>query len=227
MPIKKDDVLAVLADPILARMDFAVGQIHVNAREYRQVADYIRDGDIGVTPGQDAVAYYSGHRNTIETQRGNAPLNLADRAQILHECTHAITDINGVDATLQNEEVAAYLAQMLYMHLSDPKPFPVPRPGVGPMGRLVFAVNDIIRKYNLLEPAGLGASISELDIWKLGTDVRRIPEYANVKPNERTRAPRDMGVPVRHNQMRALRAALTRARRDRRQYTPSPRLEIF
>ena len=227
MPIRKADVLAVLADPILARMNFSLGQVFVNVREYGKVAEYIRDGDIGVTPGNGALAYYDGRLNTIETQRGNPPLNLADRAQVLHECTHAIVDINGADVLRQDDEVAGYLAQMLYMHLSNPKPFPVPRPGVAPLGKLVFAINDVIVKYNLLQPEGLGVSISELDIWKLGTDVRRMPEYSHVRANERTRQPEQAGVPVKHNQMRALRAALTQGRRHMRQYTPSPRLDVF
>ncbi|TXL70270.1 hypothetical protein FHP25_35170 [Vineibacter terrae] len=226
MPITRDDVLAVLADPLLSRMNFSIGEIFVNAREYGKVAEYIRDGDIGVIPGKDPVAYYDGRLNTIETQQGNGPLGLADRAQILHECTHAIADINALAVPRLNDEVAGYLAQLTYMHLANPGPFPASAKGAGPLGRLVVAMGEVIQKYSLHQPTGLGVSISDLDIWKLATDVHRMPLYARIKPSDMGN-PKSRGVPVKNNQMRALRAALTQGRRQTHTYTPSPRIAIF
>jgi len=70
MPITKADVLAVLGDPILKRMFFSVGVITVRAEEYNNVAEYIADDDIAVVPGTKSTAFYSGFKNTIETQAG-------------------------------------------------------------------------------------------------------------------------------------------------------------
>ena len=228
MPITKRDVLAVLADPVLARMNFSIGEIFINVREYNNVAEYIRDDDIQIKPGgKDGIAFYDGRDNTLMPQNGNAPLNLADRALILHECTHAIADINELAVRSQDDEVAGFLAQLTYMLLSSPSPMPAGTPrGASPVGNLVFALRTVIQKYNLDQPKGFGVSISELDIWKLATDVRRLPTHSSVKPTDFNK-PADFGVPVQHNQMRALRAALKRARRPRRGYTPSPRIEIF
>lgn len=229
MPIGKADILAVLADPVLTRMNFSVGEILVNAGQYSIIAEYIRDGDIGVIPGKGAVAFYDGTLNTIETQAGNAPLGVADRAQILHECTHAISDTNRLDVLRMNDEVAAFLAQVTYMHISDPNiPFPTQAPGAGPMGRLIIGLNAVILKYNLHQTKGFGVSISELDIWNLANDIRHTPEHAAIKPLEKARHdPKNLGVPIKNNQMRALRAALRGARRQTHVYTPSPRIEIF
>ena len=229
MPIGKAEILAVLADPLLARMNFAVGDIMINAQQYKNVAAYIADGDIGVVSGRGALAFYDGNRNEIETQAGNPPLNLADRAQILHECTHAIADVNALDVLRLTDEVAAYLAQLTYMHISQPGPLPTgPRGPARPMGRLTMGVNAVIRKYELHQPKGFGVSISDLDIWNLANDVRRHPEYTTVKHTDKsTRDPRNLGVPVKNNQMRALKAALKGRPPRARTYTPSPRLEIF
>lgn len=229
MPIGKAEILAVLADPVLSRMNFAVGDVKINVRQYKNVADYIADGDIGVISGTGALAFYDGNRNEIETQAGNPPLGLADRAQILHECTHALADIDGVDVLRLTDEVAAYLAQLIYMHISNPGPLPTgPRGAAGPRGRLIMGVNAVIRKYELHQPKGFGVSISDLDIWNLANDVRRHPDYTTVRHTDKTSPdPRNRGVPVKTNQMRALKAALKGGPRRARIYTPSPRLEIF
>src|SRR5262249_18381734 len=163
-------------------MRFSVGEITVSGDEYRDVADYIRDDDIKVIPGNGPVAFYDGHLNTIETQAGNPPLNLGDRAQILHECTHAIVDINGWDVLRLNDEVAAYLAQITYMRISSPGPFPrpIPPPGTGPLMRLMIAVAQVVQRYNLHNGQGFGARIDELDIVGLRRAVRAYPPYAHI-----------------------------------------------
>jgi len=227
MPIEKADILKVLNHPLVRKIHFCVGPITVNASEYGNVAEYIDAGDIKVIPGRGNVAFYDGINNTIETQAGNPPLDYTDEAQLLHECTHAIVDINELDVLRLNDEVAAYLAQLTFMHLSRPRPLPQTAAGAGPMGRLVFAFLQIIHKYSLFDAKGFGARVSELDIWKLSLAVRAFPEYANVRLTAKSAGG---GVPVRNNQMRQLKAAMKRGQRGRqrlRDYSQSPRLMIF
>ncbi len=231
MPITKADVLAVLNDPRLKNMHFSIGEITVSADEYRNVADYIKEDDIRVIPGRDPVAYYNGHLNTLETQAGNPPLNLADRAQVLHECTHALVDINGLDVFILNDEVAAYLAQLTYMMISSPTPFqsPFPPAGAGPQARLTISLLRVVRTYNLHTSQGFGARISELDIVNLRRAVRALPPYARIAWAEKGNA-QDAGVPIKNNQMRSMREAIKRGQRGRARpaaYSPSPRIEIF
>lgn len=231
MPIAKAEVLAVLSDPRLETMHFSVGEITVSADQYRDVADYIREDDIRVIPGREPVAYYDGRLNTLETPAGDPPLNLADRAQVLHECTHAIVDINGLDVFILNDEVAAYLAQLTYMWISSPSPFPRPIPpvGTGPLMRLTISVAQVVQRYNLHNGQGFGARISEPDIVSLRRAVRAIPLYTRIRWADKGNA-RDAGVPIGNNQMRSLRAAIKRGQRGRTQratYAPSPRIHIF
>jgi len=154
MPITKDDVLKTLNDPALGRISFSLGQIKVNAEEFRKVADCIYAGDITVTSGNDALAYYSSHLNELITQRGNPPLDYTDRAQLLHECTHAIVDINQWSVLRLHDEVAGYLTQMTYSLIADFSPLvpPVLPPGVGsPLGRLVWTVKEVVLRYGFIK----------------------------------------------------------------------------
>jgi hypothetical protein len=230
MPIRKADVLAVLADPALNGILFSVGAITVSGKGYDTLAEYIKDDDIQVVPGNERMAFYDGHQNTIITQGGNPPLNVADRAQLLHECTHAVVDINEWDVERLDDEVAGYLSQVTYMTIASPGPFPnPPRPPhrLSPLGNLVWSLLQVVKKYNLHNHQGFGASISELDISGLRRDVQAIPDYAHIKAHEKAAGG---GVPVKHNQMLALKAALGRARRGHKQPTagsPAPRIDIF
>jgi len=232
MPITKADVLAVLNDPRLNSMRFSVGEITVSANEYRNVCEYIKEDDIKVIPGRERVAYYDGRLNTIETQAGNPPLNVADRAQLLHECTHAIVDINGWDVFTLNDEVAAYLAQLTYTWISAPGPFPPPVPpvGAGSLVRLMISVLQVVQQYNLHSSQGFGVRISEFDIASLRRAVRAFPPYARIAWDAKTTNAQDAGVPIKNNQMRSLRAAIKRGQQGRTRhtaYSPSPRIDIF
>jgi len=229
MSITKHDVLNVLGDPKLMTMRFTVGNITVNHQGYRNVSDYINDDDIQVIPGNETVAFYDGQLNTIVTQSGNPPLQLPARAQILHECTHALVDISGLNVLRLHDEIAGYLAQVTYTKIVSPTPFPHSLSSVGasPLGKLVFAMLQVVQKYSLHTNKGLGAHIDEWDLVKLTKAVHAFPVYASVTASEISVG---AGVPVNSNQMRALRAALKQGQRGRGQqgaYSPSPRLQIF
>jgi hypothetical protein len=228
MPLSKDDVLSVLSDPRLNSISFAVGPIVVNANAYHDVAEYIRDDDIQVLPGNEALAFYDGRLNTITTQAGNPPLNLADSAQLLHECTHAIADINNLDVLRLHDEAAGYIAQLTFMAVADPKPF-TPRPAhtrLSPRQNMTFTVQELIQKYDLTSPRGITIQIDDRDIQDLAKVIHTMPDYQDVGLTMRSHTG---GVPITHNQMRALKAALTQAKRAHNKpvYAPSPRLEIF
>jgi hypothetical protein len=230
MPITKADVLAVLNDPVLNRISFSVGAIVVNAEAFRIVARYIEAGDVKVVPGRGAVAVYDRRQNQIETPAGNPPLNFTDSAQLLHECVHAFSDINGLSGSALDDEVAGYLAQMTYSELKNPtRPIlaSAARLGAaGPMGRMIHAMQATMRTYNLHNDRGFGAKIGGADIFRLGQAVRAVPAYAHL--NEKSTNPH-AGVPVVNgNQMQALREAMTRGQRiGRKPAAPITRPMIF
>lgn len=231
MPITKADVLAVLNDPILNKIDFSVGTLRVNAAAFRIVARYIEAGDIEVVPGRSArVAVYDRKQNHIETPARNPPLDFTDRAQLLHECVHAISDISGGGGSVLEDEVAGYLAQTLFAQLSHPTPAILATDArikaASPTGRMVFAMQETMRNYNLDNVRGFGAKISGIDSRRLGEAIRAMPDYAGLTATTRVASP---GVPVvKGNQMQALREALTRGRQpDRKPAKPIARPMIF
>ena len=223
MPITKPDVLAAMNDPNLSRINFSVGRIAVNAAEFRNVAEYVSAGDIKVSPGTGSVAYYDSHLNELTTQGGNPPLDFTDRALLLHECTHAIVDINGLDIPRLHGEVAGYLTQFTFMVISSPSPL---RPAVlprqvSPMARLIWTFKRVVLDYDLHNARGFGAVISDMDTMQLARAVHAVPQYAGIAEKARP-AVADLGVPIRHNQMRALRAALKRGHQPK--HAPAARI---
>jgi hypothetical protein len=228
MPITKADVLAVLNAPILNKINFSVGMLRVNAAAFRIVARYIEAGDIEVVPGKDKIAVYDRRQNHIETPARNPPLDFTDQAQLLHECVHAISDISGGGSAL-DDEVAGYLAQTIFSQISHPTPLILATDAkikaASPLGRMVFAMQETVRNYNLDNARGFGAQISGIDIHRLGEAIRAMPDYAGLTETTENTYP---GVPVvKGNQMQALREALTRGRPDRKPAARIARPMIF
>jgi len=231
MPIGRQDVLDTLADPAAQRFKFTVGSLTVSPLGYADVRQAIGDGDIDVQPGGGSDAVYDRRLNTIFTQNGDPPLNVADRAQILHECTHATFDAYGWVTNLREDEVAAYLAQLTFMFIANPTPFPR---HVGPTGRpfadLIFGFSAVIEKYGLHQASGFGALIDPMDVDALEGLVVRMPKYSGLLPADVSSYP---GVPGVHSQIDALRRALRGARRPSVRYSnvvarpPSQKLEVF
>jgi hypothetical protein len=214
MPINKSEVIKALNDPALGRVNFSVGLIKVNAAEFRKVADCISTGDITVTSGNEALAFYSPHLNELTTQQGNPPLDSSDRAQLLHECTHAIVDINEWNVLRLHDEAAGYLTQFTYLTVADNRPPlplmpPVLPPGVGsPQQRMFWTLKKIVLQYGLHETRGFGAAIKPDDIALLVEAIHAHPDYAGVKADE-TRPGADRGVPGKHLELERQRAMMS------------------
>jgi hypothetical protein len=198
MPIGKDDVLAVLSDPRLRAFKFSIGRTTVGPEGFRDVHGAIASGRIKVTPGTDPrIAFYNMRTNTVETPRRNPPLDPGDRAQLIHECVHAMNDLRFVHEVTLMEEAAAYLAQLIFMALSMPPPTARQpsylHPRLGPLMRLMLACDDVIAQYRLAGAEGFGARISERDAFFLAVKVRGVPEYARLGLYEK--ANQWLGVP--------------------------------
>ena len=220
MTIGKQDVLDTLNQPAVNRFKFTVGSLTVSPQGYADVRQAITDGDIDVRPGGGADAFYDRRLNAILTQNGNPPLGVADRAQILHECTHAIFDAYGWASNLREDEVAAYLAQLTFMFIVNPGPFPHHLGRTGrPFADLIFGFAAVIEKYRLHEPAGFGSLIDPMDTDELKLLVVQMPKYAGLRPAD---VSSDSGVPGTHSQIDALRRAIRGARRPSVRYSNTP-----
>src|SRR3984957_3146098 len=178
MPITKEDVLQVLGDPKLHSIRFSVGTIQVNSIEYDKVSDYIDAGAIDVVPGKATYSKYIPQKDTLVTRNGNPPLNEDARSNLLHECTHAIADINKCDVTRLADEAAAYLAQVAYLFLLMPS---LPEPPIGlPINNMMRQVMRLVNGYELGSPAGYGATINQRDIADLARVIYGLPDYHDI-----------------------------------------------
>src|SRR6266481_3549050 len=119
MPITRKDVLDVLGDSRLRNIRFFVGPINVNSDEYDRVSDYIEFDAIHVKPGSGTLSHYYPEIDTLVTRDGD-PSDIRVRTNLLHECTHMITDINQYDVGRLVDETAAYLAQLAYAFILMP-----------------------------------------------------------------------------------------------------------
>lgn len=183
MPIMKADVLEVLNDPTLHNIRFSVGPINVNSDEYD---NYVESEAIKVVPWKKTYSQYIPEIDTLWTKAGNPPLNEEVRSNLLHECTHAISDINTVNVTRLMDEAAAYLAQMAYALLLVPA---LPEPPIGPpLYNMMRQAMQLVKKYQLGRPAGYGAIIDPRDIANLAQAVHAIPDYHSIDPKEKSAA---------------------------------------
>src|SRR6202011_5216793 len=102
-------------------------------------------------------AYYNAQTNILTTQNATPPPDFDDRALLLHECTHAIVDVEKDDITQLTNEVAAYLAQHTYLLLANPN-YKVP-PNNVPWFNFFNDVVALVKKFKLHQPAGRGAML--------------------------------------------------------------------
>jgi hypothetical protein len=182
MPITKTDVLDVLEDRRIRNIRFSAGPINVNSDEYDTVSDYIESEAITVTPGKETLSRYIPLRDTLMTRVGNPPLDYNARTNILHECTHIISDIHKYNVGRLVDEVAAYLAQIAYLFILLPS---LEEPPIGPpLNNMMRQGMQLVRKYHLGEPAGYGAIITQSDISDFARAIHAIPDYSNIGMKE-------------------------------------------
>lgn len=189
MALSKADVINVLNDHTLARMDFWVENLHICRDTYRYVANLIDNDYIHVRPGPDANnARYYYDTDTLETQSSSPPPNSDDRALLLHECTHAYVDSMNFSVTQLTEETACYLAQFTYILLQNPG-FVVP-PNNPPWLHFYQDVVELVKQFKLHEPRGRGARIyaNDEDFDHLRTELNHLGLYSKVKDADRSGA---------------------------------------
>ena len=126
MPIGKEEVLATLNDPILTRINFSVGMLRVCVEMFRMVPSISRMKTSRWFQAEvTGLRSMTGSRIRLRHPARNPPFDFTDRAQLLHECVHAISDIcGGVNAL--DDEVAGYLTQIAYSQISHPTPAILP-----------------------------------------------------------------------------------------------------
>jgi hypothetical protein len=175
MPLTRNDVLDVLADPVISTMNFWVGPVHISGTSYAVIRDHIRADNIHVESGTSNLAFYDDRIDTLTTQAGTSPPNLDARAQLLHECTHALIDVFGGYGVVTRhlDELASYIAQHVYIMRSDPTW--VVSPNNVPWFVFYSSVAWLIRMYGLHTPAGNGRQIGVDALEPLRVRLQALP----------------------------------------------------
>ncbi len=114
-------VADVLRLPPIDKINFVLADdlIEITPRRLRQVADAIEKGRISVVvadTGSLVGAAYSPHSNKMTLRSMQMPDSGSGRTDIVHEGVHALVDLSRfTKATELSDEVAAYLAETLFM----------------------------------------------------------------------------------------------------------------
>ncbi len=183
MPLSKQDVLAMLADPVLARMDFSAAGLRISGRQFGWVRTLVEDEDIVVVEGTVGNAYYNSGNNTLTTQNANSPPDLDARALLLHECVHALIDMEKLRISRLSNEVVCYVVQHAYMLLSNPRWTVQPNSNV-PWFNFYTDIAAFVRTHKLDKPDGFGATIADADLAPLRPQLNNLNIYQHLKDHD-------------------------------------------
>jgi len=187
------DVLDTLNSYFVTQMDFWVDRVHVCERSYDEVRVLIESGDITVVEGTNPTnAFYDRNSDTLTTQNVPSPPDIGARSLLLHECTHAIVDVQKLPITRLTNELVAYVAQTTYKLLANP--IYAVEPNNPPWFAFHNHCVDLVKKFKLHRPEGRGVILQEADYSPLRTELHGLNLYQSIPVNESAGA---NGVPVR------------------------------
>jgi len=125
-----EKISAILREPATARINFRYAGIPVYGSGYARLAGAIERRHIRIRLSQSqqearlmrsaGVARYDNPENTlyIPSIQYLETGKLHDRAQAVHEMTHALMDFHQTQMLIQQSEAASYIAQLMYVHNS-------------------------------------------------------------------------------------------------------------
>ena len=104
-------------------VDFTLGSIRVTPALIADVGKAVSGGKITVVidPGITHDAIYNIKLNQLQLKANKSTFNLLDRALLIHEATHAVSDMRKIGKTPNiDDEAAGYIAQALYLYGNHP-----------------------------------------------------------------------------------------------------------
>ena len=113
----RTNIITVLRSRHCSRINFNTGAVRINGADYSRIARCVENGQIQVVRSSSvpsSIAIYNKRFNcfVIGSSFSN---NL-----IVHEATHAINDMHRQSIIDVDDEVCAYLAQMIYLFTENP-----------------------------------------------------------------------------------------------------------
>ncbi|MET1411329.1 hypothetical protein ABVF61_03620 [Roseibium sp. HPY-6] len=118
----KQAILDALDDDRLRIIDFSMDGSGINRSRFSRIRDAIDNGNIDVIEDTSlpagAAASYNDDANVIGHEPGltanDVSSSVATRAVIMHECAHAIVDMNQQSLRVLADEAAGYIVQIMY-----------------------------------------------------------------------------------------------------------------
>lgn len=104
-------------------VDFTLGAIRVTPALIADVGKAVSGGKIAVVvdPALSYSALYHANLNQFQLKNNSATFGLLDRALLIHEATHAVSDMRKLGKTPNiDDEAAGYIAQALYLYGNHP-----------------------------------------------------------------------------------------------------------
>jgi hypothetical protein len=154
-------ILSILRSPAARRIDFTLGRWHINADAFESVAKAIELGEIDVVVGAAAragvEAQYNNKSDFVRVPNSGYGATVTQQAGILHECVHAVVDMQNISGQAESaNEAAAYVAMMLYtLHTGSPIP---------PSNVPIADIADVIADYMKDHPGAAVPSMFEADL---------------------------------------------------------------
>ncbi len=166
-----DDVTAVLAGPLVKKIDFHLGKLSVSAAKLGDVASAMRNGTIKVevrSTGGRLSAGYSPAPIRKMALSSDKIVDALDRSGIVHESVHAVVDLSGQSAIGGRlDEAVAYIAESIYLSASG---VGLSRIGADPAGKKIYTeAYAVVDKHHLLNKQGV--RLSEADCEALGKAI--------------------------------------------------------
>ena len=124
--ISSGDIINILTSPLVDRIDFcmgpASGMVRVYPAGYHAIANRIRDGSIALESATDLPSNVSASfrthppmRPVIVTNRAASATSLESQMTIIHECTHALFNYNGIMLPTLYNETMCFIAEAVYL----------------------------------------------------------------------------------------------------------------
>jgi hypothetical protein len=120
----KKFIVDILREPAVGKIDFHLQTVQVNGSGLRDIARIIQKGDIQIYlyGGLSSEAKYFPKRDALAVK--SMSNELAFKGLIVHEAVHALLDLKKASRmTVLSNEVAAYIAQVLYLLYSGEEDF--------------------------------------------------------------------------------------------------------
>jgi hypothetical protein len=122
----KTMVLDTLDRPAIRQFAFGFANLYINALLFEEVKNAIKNDKITVTHSSkmsslDAKYVYKKNKLVLGFKKTGG--NTDREALIVHECVHALLDIQMKLVSVQQSEAAAYIAQCLYYYYRNEEAF--------------------------------------------------------------------------------------------------------